>query len=161
MLPLFFLFHCCLVNIHIFDYRTLSYLDYLPKSHRVWIFKVRLFSGQSQRMQKKVYWPNQNWKSNYCNIHCSWVSKSRSVILLIGWESGTFFFNQSLSVVMKNQVNASFFQHSFWQVKVTLYGKKSITRNLFYMFQNMDLLTAGWGGIFNKLTFILPCWCAK
>ena len=56
------------------------------------------------------------------SIAVGWAGHDRLYFWLIE-KVAHVFLNQSLSVVMKNQVNANFFQHSFWQVKITLYGK--------------------------------------
>ena len=83
-------------------------------------------SNQSQRTQT-IQWTNQNPK------HMHVTDTKRWFLLLIGWETGASFFNQSAIIGMKNQSKVALLLTIKWKRPVSTYISTSSSSNNCYL----------------------------
>ena len=72
-------------------------------------------------MKQTIQWTNQNSKQIHvagtkCRKTCASETRLVLVLVLIGWENGARFLNQSLSVVMQNQCKRNLLSTLKWKL---------------------------------------------
>ena len=101
-----------------------------------WIPNQSSHFDQSQQTET-TQWTNQWLEASTCSWCQARENESLlfSVLLLIGWKSGTIFFNQSQSVECKTKANANYFQHSIENHSMLAFVVFNVTLTLIFIFR--------------------------